>query len=542
MPAEKKPKKPATPTRDLTGKSLGDFRVDRMLGQGGMGEVYLAEQVSLKRYVALKVLRGDLNEDESYLQRFQAEAMAVAPISHPNIVSVISIGEHDGIHYMALEYVRGMNLREYMAKKPTLDVPITISIMRKVASALQRASEEGVVHRDIKPENVLLTSKGDVKVADFGLARQLNENVNLTRTGVTMGTPLYMSPEQVEGKPVDHRTDIYSFGVMCYHMLAGHPPFMGETPMAVAIQHLNSKATPLSELRPDLPPDLIAIVDKAMAKKVDDRYSSAKEIVRDLSKVGGARVDGTMSLGADIPISHERKRPATVITDKPAPSKTPTKTLSVAAKTMLSPRYRTFSVSASIILAIAAGAGIGLAGRETDLTRPENRPAPPPKPKIEQRQNGFAQVLYARNVLKEEQREAGLAAVLEYFPSDVENTVDAAQEILEDRLAHRDYEGAMQLCEQLIQRDNPKQRMFGYLFQGIVLSRQREASASNESFVKMISLSEKVHLDRDQLERTAKQYFLALSANAAELGKDRDPAMVQQFWKHFAPGRRSDNR
>jgi serine/threonine-protein kinase len=176
---------------DLVGRLLGDFRVERLLGQGGMGKVYLAEQVSLHRPVALKVLKRELVDDQNYLKRFEAEAKAVAPINHPNIVSVIAIGEQDGVRYLALEYVPGMNLREYLARKGPLDASSFLSILKKVAAALARAHEEGIVHRDVKPENVLVTKKGDVKVADFGLARLTSDaGLHLTQTGMTMGTPL----------------------------------------------------------------------------------------------------------------------------------------------------------------------------------------------------------------------------------------------------------------------------------------------------------------------------------------------------------------
>ena len=157
-------------------------------------------------------------------QRFKAEAEAIARVTHPNIVQVYALGEENGIHYMALEYVEGRNLREYLSKKGTTDTALALSITRQVASALQRASEIGIIHRDIKPENILLTKRGEVKVADFGLSRYLKPDqneVNLTQTGMTMGTPLYMSPEQVQGLVLDARTDIYSLGITCYQMLAG---------------------------------------------------------------------------------------------------------------------------------------------------------------------------------------------------------------------------------------------------------------------------------------------------------------------------------
>jgi serine/threonine-protein kinase len=271
---------------DLTGRTLADFHVLRRLGQGGMGQVYLAEQVSLKRKVALKILRADLAADATALARFKHEAEAVARATHANIVQVYAIGEADGFSYMALEYVEGRNLREYLAKKGPPDLLLALSIMRQVASALLRAAELGIIHRDVKPENILLTRKGEVKVADFGLARCLagdQPGLNLTQTGVTMGTPLYMSPEQVEGKPVDSRTDIYSFGVTCYHMLAGHPPYHGESAFEIALQHVRGEAPPLAAVRPDLPAALAAIVHKMMARDPAQRYQTGRELLKDVA-------------------------------------------------------------------------------------------------------------------------------------------------------------------------------------------------------------------------------------------------------------------
>ncbi len=273
---------------DLTGRTLGDFQVLRKIGQGGMGQVYLARQLSLKREVALKLLRNDLASNPTALKRFQGEAEAVARISHPNIVQVYAIGEHEGLRYMALEYVEGRNLRDFLTRKGAPDLPVALAIMRQVAAALQRASELGIVHRDIKPENILLTKKVEVKVTDFGLSRLTGGDqlpLNLTQSGVTLGTPLYMSPEQVRGQAIDHRSDIYSFGVTCYHILAGLPPFTGANAIDVAMKHVNEQPEPLGEIRTDLPADLCAMVHKMMAKKPEDRYQTAKEISRDLSKV-----------------------------------------------------------------------------------------------------------------------------------------------------------------------------------------------------------------------------------------------------------------
>src|SRR5271157_2953067 len=180
---------------DLTGKTLGDYKILRRLGQGGMGQVFLAEQISLKRKVALKLLKPELAANSTSLARFKAEAEAVAKATHANIVQVYAIHEIGGNHIMALEYVEGRNLREFLEKKGPPEVLLGLSIMRQIAAALQRASELGIIHRDIKPENILLTRKGEAKVADFGLSRVFSESdapaPNLTQSNVTMGTPLY---------------------------------------------------------------------------------------------------------------------------------------------------------------------------------------------------------------------------------------------------------------------------------------------------------------------------------------------------------------
>jgi serine/threonine-protein kinase len=340
---------------DLTGRTLADFHVLRHLGQGGMGQVYLAEQTSLKRKVALKILRPELAGDPGSLQRFKQEALSVAQATHANIVQVYAIGEADGIAYMALEYVEGRNLREYLQKKGPPDLLLALSIMRQVASALQRASELGIIHRDIKPENILLTRKGEVKVADFGLSRCLAGDrpaLNLTQSGVTMGTPLYMSPEQVEGKAVDCRTDIYSFGVTCYHMLAGQPPFHGDSPFEVALQHVRTFPKPLAEVRPDLPPALWAIVHKMLAKDPAERYQTGRELLKDIARLreglSGQTVAATL--------------PAPAVERTPSPPAGLAEDALSTAATMPQPsrrwRGRGLVFAASVLLALAAGAGV----------------------------------------------------------------------------------------------------------------------------------------------------------------------------------------
>ncbi len=306
---------------DLTGRTLGDYRVLRRLGQGGMGQVYLAEQKSLKRKVALKLLRSDLAANAVSLTRFKNEAEAVAKATHANIVQVYAIGEANGQYYMALEYVEGRNLREYLEKKGPPEILLALSIMRQVASALQRASELGIIHRDIKPENILLTRKGEAKVADFGLSRCFADDaqpLNLTQAGVSMGTPLYMSPEQVECKPLDQRTDIYSFGVTCYHMLSGQPPFKGDNPFEVAVKHVQEMPVPLAQIRPDLPADLCALVHKMMAKKPAERILTGREIVHELVRLRDALV-GISGTGRAITMGPSPTQPLDAVSTQVLP-------------------------------------------------------------------------------------------------------------------------------------------------------------------------------------------------------------------------------
>jgi serine/threonine-protein kinase len=252
-----------------------------------MAVVYLAEQPSLKRYVALKVLKPSLASDETYVKRFQREAQAAAALVHANIVQIYEVGQADGTYYIAQEYVQGLNLRQWTTRNGAPDLRLALAVMRQVTAALAKAAEHGIVHRDIKPENVLLTRAGEIKVTDFGLARfpRAAESVDLTQVGITVGSPLYMSPEQVEGRALDSRSDLYSFGVTCYQMLAGSPPFSGETPLSVALQHLNKQPEPLETHRPDLPAALCRSVHKMLAKNPEHRFQTPQELLRELRRI-----------------------------------------------------------------------------------------------------------------------------------------------------------------------------------------------------------------------------------------------------------------
>jgi serine/threonine-protein kinase len=222
----------------LIGSKLGVLEIKEKLGQGGMGAVYLGTNTTLDRLVAIKVLPEDLVKDNpTFLDRFRREAKMAAKLMHPNAVTVFSVGEEHGRHFIEMEFVQGMNLRQVIQKQKRVEVKEASRIITDAAKALAAAHKQDIVHRDIKPDNIMLTEEGHVKVADFGLARISTADSSITMSGQVMGTPLYMSPEQGQGKPTDGRTDIYSLGATYYHALVGNPPFTGDTPLQVMAKH-----------------------------------------------------------------------------------------------------------------------------------------------------------------------------------------------------------------------------------------------------------------------------------------------------------------
>jgi len=397
------------PSQSLIGEQLGEFKIQKLLGRGGMAEVYLALQISLNRPVAVKVLRTGPTADEVNLRRFEQEARAAGGLQHPNIVQVYSVGEEKGIKFIAQEYVQGVNLREYIARRGPPEVPAALHIMRQVAAALQAAGEAGVVHRDIKPENILITRKGEVKVADFGLAQLTlqGQQMNLTQTGTTMGTPLYMSPEQVSGEKLDQRSDIYSFGVTCYHMLTGRPPFRGETALSVAVQHLNNVPQPLSELRGELPKPICQLVHKMMAKQPAERYADAQSVLRDLKRIG-LSLKQSPSAAAALSLGHESGGEIAI-----PPGGNLFQRL--FRKTSLFSRrrpYLAFVLGAVIVMGLSAG--LGWAMRPGDPLKMSSR-RDEKKSSIPRQQTAAEQ--YSKALLFED--EESLRAVIEYFPNDL---------------------------------------------------------------------------------------------------------------------------
>ncbi|MDR3181618.1 MAG: serine/threonine protein kinase, partial [Planctomycetaceae bacterium] len=263
---------------------FGNYYVLRRIGGGATADVYLAQQPPLQRKTALKILKQRLAEDEINVQRFIREAQAIAALNHPNLVQIYQIDCLDGNWYIAQEFVEGENLQQRIQRTGALPIPDAVDILRSLSSALDKAARSGIVHRDIKPENILLGSSGDIKITDFGLARigQKMPDITaaaLTEIGMTLGTPLYMSPEQAQGKQLDHRSDMYSLGITVYYALTGQLPFVGDTPIAVAMQHVNAKAQPVRDLRPNVPSALAQIVERMMAKEPERRYETFADIV-----------------------------------------------------------------------------------------------------------------------------------------------------------------------------------------------------------------------------------------------------------------------
>ena len=258
-------------------ESIGRFKIQELLGRGGMGEVYKAFDPTLQRTVAVKTVRPDIDQPE-YLERMMREAQACARLSHPNIVTIYEAGQHDGVVYIAMEYLQGKDLADLLDKR-TLSYEEKIRILSKVLEALQHAHVQNVVHRDIKPSNVLICADGTVKLMDFGLARVLVADT-LTASGNVLGTPHYASPEQLKGEKVDHRTDIYSTGVMAYEMLSGRRPFEpdNESISSVILKVIQTPAAPMDTEMSRMLPAIESIVQRAMAKAPGDRYQSADEM------------------------------------------------------------------------------------------------------------------------------------------------------------------------------------------------------------------------------------------------------------------------
>jgi serine/threonine-protein kinase len=267
----------------MVGEVLSDrYEVEELVGTGGMSSVFRAHDRLLDRKVALKVLHQQFGEDADYVERFRREARAVAALSHPNIVTVIDRGEHENRQFIVFEYIDGENLKALIERRGAAPVATALELAMQIARGLSFAHQQGLVHRDVKPQNVLLNGDGQAKVTDFGIARSLDVQHGMTQTGTVLGTSDYIAPEQAQGQRVDEHTDVYSLGVVLYELLTKEVPFPGENFVAVAMRHINEEPPPIRDKRPDVSPRLEAAVQRAMAKRPEDRFQTMADFCSEL--------------------------------------------------------------------------------------------------------------------------------------------------------------------------------------------------------------------------------------------------------------------
>ena len=267
---------------DLEGKLLGNrYEIIERIGSGGMATVYKAKCLVLKRFVAVKVLRDEFTTDEEFIKRFNVEAQAVASLTHPNIVSVYDVGHEGNLYYIVMELVKGKTLKEIIVEDGALGWKWSVKIAMQIASALETAHRNNIIHRDIKPHNIIITEDGVAKVTDFGIAKAVS-NSTITAFGTTIGSVHYFSPEHARGGFTDARSDLYSLGVVMYEMVTGRVPFDSDTPVSVALKHMQEEPIEPIKIKPDLPQCVNDIIMKAMRKDANERYQTATEMIKDI--------------------------------------------------------------------------------------------------------------------------------------------------------------------------------------------------------------------------------------------------------------------
>ncbi len=295
-------------------QQLGDFELKKKLGKGGMGEVFLARQISLDRMVALKTLSKELAKKADFVARFEREAKSMAKIDHPNVVKIYAVDSFKGIHFAAIEYIDGQSVQKWLDHLTQFSIADAVHITIVCLEALKHAHAENMVHRDIKPDNILITKKGIVKVADFGLAKAMDEDVSMTQSGTGLGTPLYMAPEQARNaKHVDHRVDLYALGATLYHMLTGKLPFTGTTALELIMAKEKGTYPTARSVRAEIPERLDLVIDKLMAKDPNHRYKSCDDAMRDLAALSLHGETLSFIEGAE-PVGPGRGGPSTLAT------------------------------------------------------------------------------------------------------------------------------------------------------------------------------------------------------------------------------------
>ena len=301
----------------------GRYRLGDEIGEGGMSVVYRGHDLLLNRSVAIKVLRGQYASDENFLKRFEREAQSAAGLSHPNIVNVYDVGREGDTHYIVMEYIRGPSLKELIRRQGPFSVDGAVFIISQVASALDYAHQRGLIHRDVKPQNILVDREGNAKVVDFGIAKGMRD-VNLTEAGTGMGTVHYVSPEQARGEPATPQSDLYSTGVVLYEMLTKRLPFEADTPVGVAMQHVNTPPPRPSTYNLAIPPEVEGIVLRSLAKEPHDRFPSGSALSNALRHWDApAMLRGETAAVTRVPSGHTGQRPTVVARPRPPATRTP---------------------------------------------------------------------------------------------------------------------------------------------------------------------------------------------------------------------------
>ncbi|HET9533242.1 MAG TPA: protein kinase [Blastocatellia bacterium] len=348
------------------GKQVSHYKILSLLGAGGMGEVYLAEDTRLRRKVALKVLPETIAQDKDRLRRFEQEAFAASALNHPNILTIYEFGAEGETHFLAAELVDGETVRARLQRAPlAFDEALNIAV--QTAQALGAAHGAGIIHRDIKPENVMIRNDGIVKVLDFGLAKLVEQGPldaeaetriqGLTEPGMIVGTVAYMSPEQGRGKTVDARTDIFSLGVVLFEMLSQHHPFMGETASHTIVAILEKEPPPLAQIVKDVPAEFEQIVSRALAKSADERYGSARALLADLKRLQ-KRLEFAADLAGESPAWHSSEAETQIVRDvvrRPGPE---TARITAQATTISPARFARLWTAGALAVALLLGIGI----------------------------------------------------------------------------------------------------------------------------------------------------------------------------------------
>ncbi|AKT41844.1 serine/threonine-protein kinase [Chondromyces crocatus] len=369
----------------IEGSTIADYLLVARLGEGGMGVVFKAEDTKLRRMVALKLLHPNVAQDPEKRRRFLREGRLAAHLTHPCIAAVYQVGEADGRIFIAMELCEGKSLKHVLSEQPILPYTEALHLFREITRGLRKAHEAGIIHRDLKPDNVMVEGDGIVKILDFGVAKpteDIDANFTDLRTqhGAMVGTPAYMSPEQATGKNVDARSDIFSLGVVLYELLSGRRPFLGETWQDIIIAISRDPMVPVSSLRPDLPREVDAVLERCLTKRPEDRYASCRELLADVDRLqasAGMFRSGIMTAGTSLvpppPFTDTGSNPRVVPPDtssqpavsSPVPFAPGPPSMHATGPGQRSPgARRTALVLGSVLLVAGVGAGIGaLAGR-----------------------------------------------------------------------------------------------------------------------------------------------------------------------------------